>query len=142
LVSIAYAMGGPGSAAGGQGGGLTSLIPLILMFIIFYFLLIRPQQKKAKEHKEMLAGLKKGDRIITSGGLYGQVVTLDEETISLEIADKVRVKIGKGYVAGMLKNSSQEQSSKKLKPEKLKPEKLKLDKQKPEKQQSDQLKSK
>jgi len=125
LVSIAYAMG-QGSPPGGQ-GGLASLVPLILMFIIFYFLLIRPQQKKAKEHQEMLKSLKKGDRIITSGGLYGQVVSLDEESISLEIGDKVRVKIGRAYVAALLNNSSQEQSQKK---------------QKPEKQQSDQLKSK
>ena len=125
MVSIAYAMGGPGGAAGGQGGGLASLVPLILMFVIFYFLLIRPQQKKAKEHQEMLKGLKKGDRIMTNGGLYGQVITLDEESISLEIADKVRVKIGKGYVAGMLKNSSHEQSHKKQKSEKLKSDQLK-----------------
>lgn len=125
MVSIAYAMGGPGGAAGGQGGGIASLVPLILMFIIFYFLLIRPQQKKAKEHQEMLKSLKKGDRIMTNGGLYGQVITLDGESISLEIADKVRVKIGRGYVAGLIKNSSQELSQKKQKPEKKKSDQLK-----------------
>ncbi|QTA82428.1 Sec translocon accessory complex subunit [Desulfonema limicola] len=127
MVSIVYAMGGPGGGAAGGQGGIASLVPLILMFVIFYFLLIRPQQKKAKEHQEMLKNLKKGDRIITNGGLYGQIIALDTESISLEIADKVRVKIGRGYVAGLLKSPSQEQSQKK---------------QKPEKQKSDQLKSK
>ena len=87
---------GQGGAAAGQGaGGFSSFIPLILMFVIFYFLLIRPQQKKAKEHREMIAGLKKGDRIVTSGGLHGRITGLDEATLTVEIADKVRVKISR-----------------------------------------------
>lgn len=125
MVSIAYAMGAGGAPPGGAGGGFASLVPLILMFAIFYFLLIRPQQKKQKEHREMVKNLKKGDRIMTNGGLYGQVITLDDESISLEIADKVRVKIGRGYVAGLLKSSSQEHPPKKQKPEKQKSDNLK-----------------
>jgi preprotein translocase subunit YajC len=112
ITSIAYAMGAPGGAPGGAGGGFASLVPLILMFVIFYFLLIRPQQKKAKEHRDMVENLKKGDRIVTNGGLHGRIVTLDESTISLEIADKVRVKIGRGYVGGLLQASSSNSATK------------------------------
>jgi preprotein translocase subunit YajC len=109
-------MGTPGGAppAGGA-GGFASLVPLILMFVIFYFLLIRPQQKKAKEHREMIGNLKKGDRIMTSGGLHGQIVGLDDQTVSLEIADKVRVKINRGYVASLLAGAGGEGASKPLK---------------------------
>lgn len=102
FTSIAYAMGTSGGGQPGAGGGFASLVPLILMFVIFYFLLIRPQQKKAKEHRQMVDNLKKGDRIVTSGGIYGQIINLDEHTISLEIADKVRIKIGRGYVGTLV----------------------------------------
>jgi preprotein translocase subunit YajC len=98
LIGIAYAMGQGG--AGGGAGGFSGFIPLILMFVIFYFLLIRPQQKKTKEHREMIANLKKGDRIITSGGLHGRITGLDESTLTVEIADKVRVKVARGNVGG------------------------------------------
>lgn len=108
MLSIAYAMGAPPDGAGGAGGGMASLVPMILMFVIFYFLLIRPQQKKAKEHQEMINNLKKGDRVMTNGGLYGQIVTLDDETIALEIADKVRVKVGRGYIAALMKAGAAE----------------------------------
>jgi preprotein translocase subunit YajC len=100
--------------AGGQGaGGLSGFIPLILMFVIFYFLLIRPQQKKSKEHRAMIANLKKGDRIITSGGLYGRITGLDENTLTVEIADKVRVKVARGNVGAKVQSVSQEQPEKK-----------------------------
>lgn len=108
-------MGQGGAAAGKGAGGLTSLIPIILMFVIFYFLLIRPQQKKAKEHREMVNHLKKGDRIITSGGLHGRVTAVGESTMTVEIADKVRVKIARGNVTQVLHSSSQPQGTKKSK---------------------------
>lgn len=79
-----------------------SLAPLLLMFIIFYFLLIRPQQKKTKEHREMVQNLKKGDRIITGGGIYGRITGMDDTTLTVEIADKVRVKITRGNVQGLV----------------------------------------
>jgi preprotein translocase subunit YajC len=100
LGSLAYAMGTGGN--GGQGGGLGAFVPLILMFAIFYFLLIRPQQKKAKQHKAMLSAIKKGDRVVTSGGLHGVVTGLTDEIVTMEIAPKVRVKISRGSVAGVL----------------------------------------
>ena len=101
MIDVAYAMsqtGGAG-ASGGQAGGFGSLVPLILMFAIFYFLLIRPQQKRSKEHRVMIDNLKKGDRIITSGGLYGRITAVNENTLTVEIADKVRVKVMRSNVA-------------------------------------------
>ncbi len=76
------------------------VVPMLFMVVIFYFLLIRPQQKKAKEHKALLDNLKEGDLIITSGGLIGTIVNLDDQIVNLEIADKVRIKIGRPYIAG------------------------------------------
>jgi preprotein translocase subunit YajC len=102
MVSLAYAMGSGGGGAGGQGGGFSAFVPLILMFAIFYFLLIRPQQKKAKQHKLLLSSLKKGDKIVSSGGLHGTVTGLTEEIITMEIAPKVRVKVSRGSVAGVM----------------------------------------
>ena len=116
LISIAYAMGqGGGGAGGGGAGGFTGFIPLILMFVIFYFLLIRPQQKKTKEHRAMLSALQKGDRIITSGGLYGRITGLDETTLTVEIADKVRVKIARANVGAKVQAAQQAQPEKKSK---------------------------
>ncbi len=100
MVSIAYAMGQGGAPEGGA-AGFASFIPLILMFVIFYFLLIRPQQKRNKEHRGMIANLKKGDKIVTSGGIHGTITGLDETTLTVEIADKVRVKVNRANVAGV-----------------------------------------
>jgi preprotein translocase subunit YajC len=105
LIDIAYAMGQGGAASQGAAGGFASFVPLILMFVIFYFLLIRPQQKKQKEHRNMIAELKKGDRIITSGGLHGRITGMDEATLTLEIAEKVRVKVNRGNVAALVRAS-------------------------------------
>jgi len=79
------------------------MFPLLMMlsiFVIFYFLLIRPQPKQAKEHRQFLENLKRGDRVITSGGLCGEIITISDQTLTLEIADKVRVEVGRGHVAG------------------------------------------
>lgn len=91
---------GTGGGESGQGGGFGALVPLILMFVIFYFLLIRPQQKKQKQHREMVTSLKKGDRVMTTGGLYGRVTGLTDTVVTLEIADKVRVKVARNNIAG------------------------------------------
>jgi preprotein translocase subunit YajC len=97
---LAYAMGGAGEA-GGQGGSFGAFIPLILMFAIFYFLLIRPQQKKAKQHKQLLSGLKKGDRVVSQGGLHGVITGLTDEVVTMEIAPKIRVKVSRGSISGV-----------------------------------------
>jgi preprotein translocase subunit YajC len=99
-------MGQSGGAADSAAGGFAPFIPMILIFVVFYFLLIRPQQKKAKAHQEMIANLKKGDRVITSGGMYGLVTGLDEATATIEIADKVRVKVTRGSIAALAQESS------------------------------------
>jgi preprotein translocase subunit YajC len=106
-------MGQGGGAAGEGAAGFTGFIPLILMFVIFYFLLIRPQQKKTKEHREMIASLKRGDRIVTSGGIYGRITGLDESTLTVEIADKVRVKVARGNVGARIQAASPEPTDKK-----------------------------
>lgn len=106
MIDIAYAMGQGQASAQGGAGGFSSFVPLILMFAIFYFLLIRPQQKKQKEHRDMVANLKKGDRIITSGGLHGRITGLDENTLTVEIAEKVRVKVSRGNVAALIRASA------------------------------------
>ena len=112
MTSIVYAMG-QGGAAGEGAGGFSAFIPIILMFVIFYFLLIRPQQKKQKEHRAMINDLKKGDRVITSGGMHGRITSLDNTTITAEIADNVRVKINRGSISSLLQPTSQKQVSKK-----------------------------
>jgi preprotein translocase subunit YajC len=90
---------GTGGGASGQGGGFGAFVPLILMFAIFYFLLIRPQQKKQKEHRQMISTLKKGDRVVTSGGLYGRITGLTDTVVTLEISEKVRVKVARGNIS-------------------------------------------
>lgn len=107
MIEIAYAMGQTGEGAA-QGGGLAAFLPIILMFVIFYFLLIRPQQKKAKAHQEMINNLKKGDRVITSGGIHGSITSLDESTATVEIADKVRVKVTRGSIAALSQSAQSE----------------------------------
>ena len=107
MLGLAFAMAGPPGGGTGQGGGLAAfqqVIPLILMFAIFYFLLIRPQQKKAKEHKSLLDSLKKGDLVITAGGMHGKVTAVDDTVVSLEIATGVNIKITKSYIATIKKD--------------------------------------
>jgi preprotein translocase subunit YajC len=104
---LAYAMGQGGSGGGGQGGSLGAFVPLILMFVIFYFLLIRPQQKKAKMHKQMLTAIKKGDRVVSSGGLHGVITGIADDVVTMEIAPKVRVKVSRGSISGIMNRSTQ-----------------------------------
>ncbi len=109
MIDIAYAMGQGG---GTEGGGLVSFMPLILMFVIFYFLLIRPQQKKQKNHRLMVSNLKNGDRIITTGGIHGRITSVSDNTLTIEIADKVRVKLHRDNVATLSQTSSEAQPAK------------------------------
>ena len=89
-----------------SGQGIAQFIPLILIFVIFYFFLIRPQQKRAKEHLEMVKGLKRGDEVITSGGIIGTVDrVLEDDTIEVMLADNVKVKIIKNTITSLLKKT-------------------------------------
>jgi preprotein translocase subunit YajC len=78
---------------------LVSVAPLVLIFIVFYFLLIMPQKKKAKEHKQMLDGIQKGDDVITSGGIHGRVVGVADNVLTLDVGDKVKIKVSREYIA-------------------------------------------
>ena len=76
-----------------------SFLPLLLVFVVFYFLLIRPQQQKAKEHQTMLDALKRNDEIVTGGGLYGKVVAINEEVVTIELAPKVQVRVSRPTIS-------------------------------------------
>lgn len=92
--------GGGSAIPGCGGGGMAQLLPILLMFVVFYFLLIRPQQKKAREHQNMLANLKRGDQIVTTGGLIGKITGLTDRTVTLEVAEKIRLRILRSHIAG------------------------------------------
>lgn len=102
MVSEAFAFAG---AAGGQQGSnpYQGVIMLVLMFAIFYFLLIRPQQKKAKQQKEMIEALKVGDSIVTLGGIYGKVAAIQETVLTVEVATGVKIKITRNSVSSVTK---------------------------------------
>lgn len=86
----------------GQPGGLMSFLPLIIIFVIFYFLLIRPQMKRAKEHKNLVANLNTGDEVVTNGGLLGKITKVGESFVTVELADNVSIKIQKHAVASVM----------------------------------------
>ncbi len=99
FVTPAYAQ----AAEGGGGGGLEAFLPLILIFIVFYFLLIRPQQKKMKEHKSMLEAVRRGDKVVTGGGIFGTVTkVIDDNEISVEIADGIKVRVQRSLISSVL----------------------------------------
>ena len=102
FLDVLYAMGpSPGDTGQGWGGAIGSLIPLILIVLIFYLLLIRPQQKRAKEHRRMVENLKKGDKVITSSGIYGVVESIGSNPVTVKIAENVKVKLAKAYIAAI-----------------------------------------
>ena len=107
LADKVYAMSPPAGGVDGQSQGpaamLTSFMPLILIFVIFYFLLIRPQSKKAKEHKQMLQEIKKGDKVMTTGGIYGHVEDIDGDTVTLKIGinSDIKVKMNRNHIANL-----------------------------------------
>ena len=91
------------TSGGSNGGGLTTtliqFLPIILIFVIMYFLILRPQQVKQRQHREMVGNLRRGDTIVTSGGLVGKVAKVDDDELQVEIAEGVRVKVVRGMVA-------------------------------------------
>ena len=86
----------------GTQGGLLSFLPLIVIFVVFYFLLIRPQMKRTKEHKTLVAALAVGDEVVTTGGLLGKVTNVGESFVTLEVADNMKIKLQKHAVAGVM----------------------------------------
>jgi len=98
MIDVAWAQG---SAAGGAPPALVQLLPFVLLFAVFYFLIIRPQQLKQKEHRVMLANLKRNDQVVTSGGLYGRVMALTDDVVTLEIASNVQVRVARAQIASV-----------------------------------------
>jgi preprotein translocase subunit YajC len=97
LISDAWAQ-----TSGGGGSSLFSLLPLALIFVLFYFLLIRPQQRRAKQHKQMVAAMKIGDEVATNGGLLGRVTDLDDNRVTIKVASGVNVQVQRHAIAQMI----------------------------------------
>lgn len=98
FITSAFAQGAPG--LGGDGGILMSLLPFILIFVIMYFLILRPQQKRVKAHQEMVKNVRRGDTVVTSGGLVGKVTkVVDDDQLEVEIADGVRIRQMRGMIS-------------------------------------------
>ncbi len=102
MFSVAYAMGTGGGGESAGGGGLMAFLPFVLIIVIFYFLLIRPQQKKQKKHREMLGTLSKGDRVVTSGGMFGTIVGISDKDniVVLRIGENAKVEFLRSSIAG------------------------------------------
>ncbi len=105
-MDLVYALGQrPGGAGEApRGGAFGGLLPLILIFFVFYFLLIRPQQKKVREHQKLLDALKRGDEIITSGGIHGTISAIKGNVVDLKIAEGVKVVISKSAISAVVKS--------------------------------------
>jgi preprotein translocase subunit YajC len=96
FISPAFAQG---AAAGAEGNFLLNIMPFLLIFVIMYFLVIRPQQKRLKSHREMVGGVRRGDTIVTSGGLIGKITkVVDETEVEVQIADNVRVRVARAMI--------------------------------------------
>jgi len=94
----------PAGQGDGGGGGMTStLIMFGLIFVIFYFMIVRPQQKRQKERQRMLDSLKKGDKVLTAGGIHGTIMGIEEKTVLVQIADGIKVKVDRGSVSSVVK---------------------------------------
>ena len=90
------------SQSSGQGNPIMGLLPLVLIFVVFYFLLILPQQRKQKKHRQLLTELQKGDRVVTSSGIRGTIANVKDDTITLLIADGVKIELEKGHVVNKI----------------------------------------
>jgi len=100
IGELVLAQGAPEAPAAGPLDGAAGLLPLVLMFGVIYFLLIRPANKQRNQHTRLLNELKKGDEIVTSGGIWGKIATLDDKVATLEIADKVKIRIQRDRISG------------------------------------------
>ncbi len=115
FISSALAQSGESA-----GGNFLSLVPLVLIFVLFYFLLIRPQQKKTKQHKEMIGALEVGDEVATNGGLMGRIIEVDEYSVSLNVAQNVNVSVQRIAIAQLLPPGAYPESDKPKKSKKRK----------------------
>lgn len=102
FISNAFAQSTTGGAGGDLSSSLMGMLPLVLMFVVLYFIMIRPQMRKQKEHRNMIAALAKGDEIVTSGGMMGRVTAINENRLSLQVADNVEIQVQRSAVAQVL----------------------------------------
>ena len=109
---LAQAEAATPSSDSGPMSGLVGMLPLLLMFLVIYFLLIRPAGKQRKQHAELLSQLKKDDEVVTAAGFFGRIVAIDEKIVTLEIADKVKIKILRDRIAGRWNEATTEPQKK------------------------------
>jgi preprotein translocase subunit YajC len=110
---VSTALAQDATPAAGAPDAMLQLLPIVLIFVVFYFLLIRPQQKKMKQHKEMLAALRRGDRIVTGGGIIGTITkVIDENEVQVEIAESVRVRVQRPAISAVLAKTEPAQQPK------------------------------
>ncbi len=109
LVEPAYALGGGGDQS--EANPIAQLLPFVLMFVVLYFLILRPQIKKQKSQQKMIDELKKGDKIVTSGGLHGAITNMKDDIITVKIADNVRVEMSRAAVSRVREDSGDKGNS-------------------------------
>lgn len=100
MTDFIFALSNP--SAGGSDNPFMMFVPIILIFVVFYFILIRPQQKKQKNHQALLSNLRKGDKVVTNGGIYGTIVDSKEHVVVLKIADEVKIEVIKSAIATVI----------------------------------------
>ncbi|MGB9741654.1 MAG: preprotein translocase subunit YajC [candidate division WOR-3 bacterium] len=105
MLNIAYAQNQTATPSGGGMGLIGSILPLILIFVVLYFLIILPQQRRQKKHQEMLASLKRGDRVVFASGILGVITNVKENTFIVKIAENTEVEVEKGAIAYKLGSS-------------------------------------
>jgi preprotein translocase subunit YajC len=107
MVDVAYALGTPGAGQGQSGGAgaFSGVLMILVIFAIFYFLLVRPQMKRQKEHQSMVNALKKGDKVVTTGGIHGTVVGIKDDIAVIKIAEEVKIEVSKSCVATIKEQS-------------------------------------
>lgn len=110
MDGIAWAQGAGGPA--GQPSPLVNILPIALMFVILYFLMIRPQQKRAREHETMVQNLKRGDDVVTSGGIHGRIQAVADKILTLEVAPNVRIRLDRDQVATVLRGARADEKDK------------------------------
>ncbi|HLB02951.1 MAG TPA: preprotein translocase subunit YajC [Nitrospiria bacterium] len=103
MLSLVFAQESPSSPGRGTGAFFTSLLPFLLIFVLFYVLLILPQQRRQKKHRAMLEALKKGDRVVTSSGILGTIMNISKDTITLQVADNVKIRVLRDSISEMRK---------------------------------------
>lgn len=119
VVMALFITGCPPPGGEGVGGSpIAAIAPFILIFILFYFLILRPQQKQGREKQEMLKNLKRGDSVITSGGIYGRILSITGDIITLEVAKGISVRISRAGITGLASSDEEEKKAKEEKSEK------------------------